>query len=387
MPDGTLGEGLHPTCHEIADLHAAALEGAFHAPALDLIAARFPDAAILYFRQDPDRPGGCGVLHRGLGNGAMPALPVQLARSNPLVTAHRQCPLGAVFHDDALMTRASFRASAFFRDWLSTAGDFDAATGVVISREGPLQTSLEIRYPAHAARHIAPAAARYLTEFFPHLQQAARIAAMVNTAAQASLTERSLLELIGFPTMLVGQDGFVDMLNTRAEIVLRNGGGLILGMDRRLQTSHPADSAQLFDAIAQRVQSPRSGSTILSLRAGQNGAPRLLTLTPLAPLGLQGAGCCEFAESARVAVMLIDGIDALHLGREVLWHAFGLSAREVTLAQALLAGRTLPEVARADAVSKQTLRNQLSAIMRKTRTRRQSELVALLLQLARALPL
>ena len=85
--------------------------------------------------------------------------------------------------------------------------------------------------------------------------------------------------------------------------------------------------------------------------------------------------------------MVIDGADQLRLGRDALWAMFDLTAREAELALALLEGRTLPELARAQAVSKQTLRNQLSSILRKTGTTRQSELVALLLQMARALPL
>ena len=112
-----------------------------------------------------------------------------------------------------------------------------------------------------------------------------------------------------------------------------------------------------------------------------------MTLTPLAALGLNDSAICDGSDAGRVAIMVIYWVDQLHLGRDALWRMFDLTAREVELAQALLEGRTLPELARAHAVSKQTLRNQLSSIMRKTCTRRQSELVALLLQMARALPL
>lgn len=387
MPDGALGERLHVTCHEIGALQEAALEGRFHGLALDLIAANFPEAAVLYFRQDPTQQGGCGILHRGLGDTAMPALPPHLARANPLMQAHRQRPVGAVFHDDALMARASFKATAFFRDWLAMAGEFDAATGVVISRDGPVQTSLEIRYPAHATRHIAPAAEAFLTEFAPHLRHATRIAALALDAEQAQSTSRGFLELSGFPTFVVGHDGVIQMMNVRGEILLRNGGGLILGMDRRLQTIHPEDTARLSDAIAHLGQSPRAHSTIIGLKAGKPNAPKLLTLTPLSALGRPDTSLCDGTTPGRVAIMVIDDVGQLHLGRDALWRMFGLTTREVELAQALLEGRTLPELARAHAVSKQTLRNQLSSIMRKTCTRRQSELVALLLQMARALPL
>lgn len=387
MPDGALGETLHVTCEEIGALHEAALAGRFHDLALDLVAAHFPEAAILYFRQDPAQPGGCGLLHRGLGDGAMPAMPLPLVRANPLLRAHRQKPVGVVFHDDALMARKDFRTTPFFRDWLGQAGDFDAATGVVITRDGPVQTSLEIRYPAHAARQIAAIAAGFLAEVAPHLQHATRIAALAQDADQSRRTAQTLLELSSFPTFVVGQDGLVEMMNAHAERLLRNGGDLNLGMDRRLHSNDPADTASLLEAIAALGQSSRARSMMIGLRAAKHGRPRLASLTPLTALGQVDGPLGDGRTGGRVAIMVIDSTAPLQLERDALGEVFALTTREVDLAQALLEGRSLPEVARAQAVSKQTLRNQLSSIMRKTRTRRQSELVALLLHMARALPL
>ena len=52
------------------------------------------------------------------------------------------------------------------------------------------------------------------------------------------------------------------------------------------------------------------------------------------------------------------------------------------LAEALLNGATLADFAQEREVSKQTLRNQLVGVMRKTGTKRQSELVSLLTRLS-----
>lgn len=387
MPDGGLNETLHVTCHEVGVLLEAAFAGRLQAATLDMMAARFPKAAVMYFREDPAQQGGWGVLHRGLGGMAMPALPLHLARDAPLARAHRQRPVGAVFHDTALMERASFRASAFFRDWLAQAGDFDAATGVVISRDGPVQTVLEIRYPAHAARQIAPAAESFLAECAPHLGHATRLAALAQEAGLAQREARISLELCAFPTFLLGPDCRIHKMNGRAEAALRNGAGLILGMDHRLQARDPDDTARLQEAVARHSLTPSARSSLLRLTGPRPKAPDLLSLTPLAALGRAEAPIADGAEAGRIAVMLIEGAQHLRLGRETLWEVFDLSAREVELAQSLLAGQSLPEMAQRCAVSKQTLRNQLASIMRKTGTGRQSELVALLLQMARALPL
>jgi DNA-binding CsgD family transcriptional regulator len=70
------------------------------------------------------------------------------------------------------------------------------------------------------------------------------------------------------------------------------------------------------------------------------------------------------------------------LPTDLLWRAFSLTESEARLAEALLNGATLADFAKEREVSKQTLRNQLVGVMRKTGTRRQSELVSLLTRLA-----
>ncbi|MEY3003359.1 MAG: hypothetical protein RLZZ491_535 [Pseudomonadota bacterium] len=389
MADGALPEDLHIARHEIGTLYDAALEGRFQPAVLDLAAARIPGSATLLYHQDTTQPSACGILHRGLGGAAMPAFPASLAAHNPLFREHRRKPVGVVFPDTALMTRTSFRATAFFRDWLSQGGDFDAATGVVIAREAAVQTVLEIRYPAHLERQAAPAAALMLAELAPHMAQAARIADLALGAGQAQIEARNFLELGSFPTFIVDADCRIHAMNGRAEVLLRVGTGLVLGMDRRLQAATPEDTARLQDAVRDASRSVSARSHVMGLGARPQKGPRVLTLTPMSALGRSDLPCGAGGGSpqGRVAIMMIDAADRLHLGRDALWAMFNLTAREAELALALLDGRTLPELARVQAVSKQTLRNQLSSILRKTGTTRQSELVALLLQMARALPL
>jgi DNA-binding CsgD family transcriptional regulator len=59
---------------------------------------------------------------------------------------------------------------------------------------------------------------------------------------------------------------------------------------------------------------------------------------------------------------------------------FGLTRSEALLANALVNGRTLQQIAVAHNVSLNTIRTQLKSVLIKTGTNRQSELVALLLR-------
>jgi DNA-binding CsgD family transcriptional regulator len=75
-------------------------------------------------------------------------------------------------------------------------------------------------------------------------------------------------------------------------------------------------------------------------------------------------------------------LEVAALPMDLLWRAFGLTEAEAQLAEALVKGATLADFAQEREVSKQTLRNQLVGVMRKTGTRRQSELVSLLTRLS-----
>jgi DNA-binding CsgD family transcriptional regulator len=68
--------------------------------------------------------------------------------------------------------------------------------------------------------------------------------------------------------------------------------------------------------------------------------------------------------------------------RQALQGLFQLTTAEAKLAESLYEGRSLNEIADANAVSIHTVRNQLKSALSKTDTRRQGELVALVAQVA-----
>ncbi len=385
--DGSAAETETVSPLEIGAIYEAALDGRLEPALLDLVAATMPQAAILLYRQARTGVLGTDVLHRGLGALALPPFPQRLALDAPLFREHWHQPVGAVFRVADLMPSDAFRTSAINRDWLANAGLFDGGVGVVILRKGLTQTVLELRYPGHQAARRDRGALALLHQIAPHLARAARIADLAKGADQAQTQARSFLELSSFPTFIVGHDCRIQVLNSRAEGLLRRNTGLYPGMDGALHALDCDDDTHLQQAVAETGLAPSAHGIVMGLKAARRCEPRVLTLTALSskargplPFGL-GHG-----QPGQVAIMVIDGVDRLKIGRDALWGLFGLTEREAELALALLEGRTLPEYARANGMSKQTLRNQLSSILRKTGTSRQSELVALLLQMARALP-
>ena len=80
--------------------------------------------------------------------------------------------------------------------------------------------------------------------------------------------------------------------------------------------------------------------------------------------------------------MVIDSDQHPAPQKSTLRQAFGLTDAEVEVALALSCGRDIEEIAQMRGVLPGTIRNQVKSIFAKTNTRRQAELVALLLRYA-----
>ncbi len=104
------------------------------------------------------------------------------------------------------------------------------------------------------------------------------------------------------------------------------------------------------------------------------GAPLVLACRPL-PAGVAGA-----------MVMVADPARRRVPSPTLLRHAFGLTPTEAELAGSLISGLTVPECAAARRVSPNTVRSQVRALLSKTGSRRQVDLVALLSGLGNAMP-
>jgi DNA-binding CsgD family transcriptional regulator len=87
-------------------------------------------------------------------------------------------------------------------------------------------------------------------------------------------------------------------------------------------------------------------------------------------------------DGAVLVVILIDPEDCPDPSHALLQQVFGLTRGEARLASQLLCGKSLQDIAEATGVSIGTVRTQAKAVLAKTNTSRQAELVALLTRLA-----
>ena len=374
---------------EIDLIYEAALADGFYDTVLGIISQNLPECAVLIYGENTTTAKDNFLLHRGLGPDAIRSYPAGLSVQNVLFQAHWRLPEGRVFQDTELVDREVFANSPFYSEWLSQYGPLLCATGFVIGRNGERQTVLEVRYPEFREKQLRKKATVVLEALAPSVARAARIVKLRERHPLEDEYVASLLEVISLPAFIVDPDGRVSNHNTRAEVMSEKQNALFISADQFLHATSP-DAEDLLKTLVKRMSTGRKfSSEIIALKKSDGEGSFFVAATLLDNGNSAGhVNCYETSRKSRVRILLtaLDEAEPLHLSPEALWQAFRLSRAESQLAIALLEGKTIGECAQMYKVSKQTLRNQLTSVMRKTETHRQPQLVALLTRLAVCAP-
>ncbi|WGT48628.1 helix-turn-helix transcriptional regulator [Thioclava nitratireducens] len=257
-----------------------------------------------------------------------------------------------------------------------------SVAGVLFERGDRHLLLVEIHYPRHLEAEMRRPLKEFLARLARQLDVARRIMEVRQRLDAAERLSSNLLEILPFSVVLCNERRTVCQMNGRARAILRNGRALQLSPDATLRLADPAVDEE-FATLVQSLQGSLRQHVAIMTVPRNSGEPReILTVIRLAAgeaLGLPRA-CANGGPN--FAVIYEDLDIPLELDQDFLWRLFGMNAKEADLALALLAGESIGELATRRRVSKETLRNQLAAVMRKTETSRQQELVALLSRLA-----
>lgn len=207
----------------------------------------------------------------------------------------------------------------------------------------------------------------------PHLQRAAQLAIHINDAHNQGLL--AAFEQTNTAAVLLDFQGRVIRLNKQAERYQGSAfvtpGGQCLARDKRCD----AGLQRVIGYAISPIPSLRTPPPTAILRREQG--------RPLAVVGIPIAGAqLDIFQSAKAILLLIDPDRDRAVPETILREAFQLTPAEARLAVAIARGQDLKETAEIHRVSLGTARAQLKAIMAKTDTHRQGELVALLSRFA-----
>jgi DNA-binding CsgD family transcriptional regulator/PAS domain-containing protein len=215
----------------------------------------------------------------------------------------------------------------------------------------------------------------------PHLVRAAKIHDKLSHLSDARAAHEMLLDRLPYGVLLLDGRGRALGANQEAERILAASDGLRVRAGV-VNASHPNTQKKLAAAVIEtcdpaRESSARAGALLTVPRPSAARAYQLLVVPVPERTGEQVFG---FTETRTAGVMVVcDPESAPEPAAETLRRMFGLTPAVARLAAALAAGRTLAEHAVEARITQGSARWHLKELFARTGTRRQAELVRLLL--------
>ncbi|MDB5761548.1 MAG: helix-turn-helix transcriptional regulator [Herminiimonas sp.] len=265
-----------------------------------------------------------------------------------------------------------FSKTRFYREWVVPQGVAYAA-GAVVLQEGAWLTQLILQRAPHHAPFTREEMER-LNQLVPHLQRAIQ---MRQRFAELQFDQNFLaggLDVLAMPTLLFDEYSRVAHHNRSAAALLSAGSGLRMD-NGHLQTSDPALTRKLNLEIGNAIRASRGDASELDgvvLLPRTDHMPLMLMIAPLRMANrspAQGAALLFAFDPETTPAITADLVRRL----------FALSEAEAELSIALCCGKTLDDVAGERGTSINTVKSQLKSIFGKTGTKRQADLVSLLL--------
>ncbi len=178
------------------------------------------------------------------------------------------------------------------------------------------------------------------------------------------------LDSLRYGIALIGRDCRVYFINQRGRSLSEQVAGLQL-QQGRLVAARAGDAVRLITAVTRIVNG--AAGTALHLGCG-SARPLSVIIQPLPHAGSWAP------EPAMAMVWFTDPARLPPVPRERLMQAYGLTGTEAWLASLLLQGRAVGQIAEQLGIRIATARTHLKAVLAKTATHRQSELIYYLLQ-------
>ncbi|HHZ08230.1 MAG TPA: LuxR family transcriptional regulator [Rhizobiales bacterium] len=212
----------------------------------------------------------------------------------------------------------------------------------------------------------------------PHVRRAVMISDLFESERRATALFRTIVDHLGVPIVIVGEDCHVLYANPAAEAVLAEG-GIAAAPRGRLQFRYSHANAAIARAVALGVRDEfalgPAGIDVPLAGAPVAAVAHVLPLArrdPSSRISSRAAAAVFVAAQGASPQPAIDAIGAL----------FGLTAAEKRVAAKVAAGLTRGEIALSTGVSDGTVKSQLAAVFDKTGTGDQRQLELLLRELS-----
>lgn len=280
---------------------------------------------------------------------------------------------GSVVVSESLCPYRELIHSEFYNDFLAKQ---DIAHGLFafVEKSGQCFSVLSVYrgVDAEAFDQSETALVRILA---PHLRRAVGLHYRFSDLKTHTDGMEAALNALNFGVIFVRENGTVVFLNNKAKNSLDKLDGLSYSR-KKLTVKSAQEASRLREIIAEAARTSsgaglNAGATMLISR--ENRRPLSVCVSPLrgapAPIGSDPA----------VVLFITNPDDNAELPVDVAQQGYGLTESETKLTVLLLQGNSLKEAAFSSGITYNTAKSQLKSIFQKTRVRRQSELIRLLL--------
>ncbi len=282
---------------------------------------------------------------------------------------------GTVHVGQELVPDSELLESQFYQEWLQPQGLFYRLSAVLIREEANVCYFATLRgredtvFGFHEIRLCRTLA--------PHLRSAVQMRrqlAMLEVERNAVV---EVLDRLPRAVVLCDPSGAPVIVNGAAREILASGDGLVV-RGGRLAARRPLESNALETLIARAAGAARgegdSPGGCLSVSRASGARPLSVLVSPMrAPSAVPGH------RRIAAAIFISDPESVILANEERLLQLYGLTRAESRLAARIAEGRSLDEAAALLNITTQTARGYIKRILGKTGTKRQVELVRLLL--------
>jgi DNA-binding CsgD family transcriptional regulator len=218
----------------------------------------------------------------------------------------------------------------------------------------------------------------FLDLMLPHVEQSLRLHAQIDRLSVLSDLAQEHITQIGAGLLVLNESGHINFASRLARSLLQQSAELRMDQDL-IRFADPGLQEQ-FDNLARQCISPDAGPAPLS--GGMVTIPRpgngpLIVM--VMPYRRKEPGISWLTQASRAMVLIFEQGRRRLTPPLILRDLYQLSEPEVQVCWRLANGDSLEDIGQALGVAKETLRSQLKRIFAKTGTRRQPELVRLVL--------
>lgn len=297
------------------------------------------------------------------------------AEKNPWHKGSRErLPFDKAVTGSMLVTEGELLRSEFYQDFMRHVGAFHLAGGMLLeTNEGSISLSF---FRPRACEDFGSQELALLNVLLPHVKQSLYLHQKIGQAEDLRGAMAEAIDRIPLGVIVV--DGYSRILaaNRKASEILVENDGLSSERDGLHASTH-IQTASLQKLVACTAETSKGCGShpggVLSLRRPSLKDPLLVRVVPL-------SSHTHLVGHSQAAAVIFVSDPCARTALSHLASLFNLTTAEERLACKLLDGQTLDEIAIELQVSRNTVATQLKSIFQKTSTRRQADLIRLLLR-------